>query len=215
MFKKTFLATGALLGLSLFHSSEVLAQTKFSFNATYHNTFFFTPIKSQFPFNTSVVSFAGTSSNAALGLKNIRGITYSQVNLLTGEISFNTDPTLYNLTNFSSGLITFEGLNNSIFGTDKATGALNFDTLEATILGTFTLTGGTGQFQGATGVLNFAETNQLAIDPTKPSTGKANVNGVFQTQKVPEAKPITIESLRFFVFFIFLINIYKFFKSII
>jgi hypothetical protein len=60
-------------------------------------------------------------------------------------------------------------------------------TLDGT--GTITITGGSGRFVGANGILNFSESEPLEQDPTAPLRGKAFLSGSFQTpQKVPEPK---------------------------
>ena len=162
---------------------KATAQTLYPFSASYNVSATYKDIGS----GVSEVSLVGESTDALYGLTKISGTTYSLVELVTGLFRFNTDPTTFGLQEIPFGLIVFSGSgNDKLFGTDSATGVIDFETFTATAQGIFTITGGEGQFRGATGILDFSEVDQLSLDPTVPLTGRAVVSGTFQVKAVPE-----------------------------
>ena len=154
-----------------------LSQTSFEFDATYN----ITATSSELDLGVSQVLITGESNNAPLGLTQISGVTYSQVDLLTGNFRANTDPSVFGLSEVPEGEIVFFGDDdNKLFGSDDITGTIDLETLIATSTGIFTITGGEGQLEGANGILSFSEVDQLSLDPNIPLTGVATVSGTFQ-----------------------------------
>lgn len=176
----------ALVGFGM-NAPGKAASIAYPFNATYNVS----ATSRYIGFGVSQVSLFSESTDASYGLTKVSGITYSQLDPVTGLFRFNTDPTTFGLQDVPFTRIVFSGSgNDQLIGTNNATGVIDFETLIATAQGTFTITGGEGRFKGAIGTLNLSEVDQLSLDPTVPIRGRAVVSGTFFVQTVPEPSPV-------------------------
>lgn len=184
---------GVAITLLSFSSTlqSVKAQTTYTFNATYDvssTSIGITP-------NISATTISGESTDAPYGLTQVGGLTYSQVDFITGSLRFNTNPVTFGLGSLPIGEVALFGSgSNRLVGTNNATGAIDLQTLTATATNVFTIASGEGLFENATGALTLNEVFQVSLDPTVPTTGRARVSGTIQvpsTQKVPEPTTTT------------------------
>ena len=132
---------------------------------------------------------SGYNANAPYGLTNFKSIhNYSRRDPATGNLVFVQDASKFGIEGFPIGGEEFFGSgNDKLFGNSSAIASFNFanGTLDGT--GVVNITGGTGKFAGAIGILNFTESEPLNEDPTAPLRGKTLLNGSFQvSQKIPE-----------------------------
>ncbi len=113
---------------------------------------------------------------------------YGLIDPDTGAITFSPDPANFGLEGLPPGGVTFFGQgSDKLFGTINGTALLDFQNLVGTATGTFTITGGSGNFSGATGTFIFFENDILSPDPTAPIKSRAVLSGSFQA--VPEPRP--------------------------
>lgn len=175
--------TVTLLGVAL-SGAKATAQTTYPFNVTYNTSVVLTPVTPE----VSEASVSGLNPNAPYGLTNFTSTNYSQFNPATGAFRFIPDAAQFGLEGLPVGVDKFFGVgDDQLFGSSNATAVINNATGTLDGTGTITITGGSGRFVGATGVLNFSETEPLAQDLTAPLKGQAFLTGSFQTpQKVPE-----------------------------
>lgn len=141
----------------------------------------------------SKVTNTGINIDAPYGLTNFVNTNYSELNPSTGVIKFSPDPATFNLQNLPIGSITYFGsTSNKLFGTVSGTGLIDFQNLVGNVSDTITITGGEGQFNGASGTLSFVENNTISPDPTAPTKGKNLVSGnIIVPTKVPESDTTT------------------------
>jgi hypothetical protein len=165
------------------------AQTTYEFDTFYDIEVILTPITPE----VSQASISGFNPDAPYGLTNFSSINYSQFNPATGVFTFVPDAAQFGLEGLPVGVDRFFGSgDDQLFATSNATAAINFTSGILEGSGTVTITGGAGRFSGATGVLNFFETEPLDQDPTAPLRGQAFLSGSFQTPRtVPEPTATT------------------------
>ncbi|WP_017314904.1 hypothetical protein [Mastigocladopsis repens] len=185
----TLLSVGASSTRAIAQSAApqtAIAQTTYQFDVSYDTEVILTTITSE----VSEASISGYNPEAAYGLTNFESTNYSQFDSNAGVYTFVADAAQFGLEGLPVGTDVFFGSGeDKLFGTSNATAAINYTngTLEG--YGTITITGGAGRFSGATGTLNFFETESLNQDPTAPLRGQAFLNGSFQTpQQVPEPR---------------------------
>lgn len=160
--------------------------TSYPFNATYDVV---VTAKEITP-NLEQTFISGTSTDAPYGLTTVNGLAYTQTNFTNGVFNSNTDPNTFGLQGYPLGSITFSGnSSDSLFGNQITTGLIDFNTFNVTSSGTVTLTGGSGQFENATGTLTFSQVQPLSLQPGVALKGQARINGSFQVVSVP--KPTT------------------------
>ncbi|MCC5666316.1 hypothetical protein LC653_20930 [Nostoc sp. CHAB 5784] len=183
-----------LVGLVLFlvsvgaNTTKAIAQTTYPFDVVYNTEVTLTPIPST---DVSKAFVSGFNSDAPYGLSNFSSINnYSRTDPNTGNLVFLQDPAKFGLQGLPIGRDEFFGSgDDKLFGSSSATASFDFINRQLVGSGTITITGGTGRFSGATGILNFSEIESLDQDPTAPLKGQAFLNGSFQTpQKTPEPK---------------------------
>ncbi|GAA6624085.1 hypothetical protein [Scytonema sp. NUACC26] len=137
----------------------------------------------------SKATILGYNPNAPYGLTNFTSINnYSQFNPTTGMFTFVPNPAQFGLAGEIGSDSFFGSGEDRLFGSSNATATIDPTTNSLNGSGIITITGGSGKFIGATGILNFTETESLDQDPTAgPLKGKAFLKGSFQIpQKVPE-----------------------------
>jgi hypothetical protein len=169
-------------------TAKAIAQTTFPFEVVYDTQVTLTPISST---DVSKAFVSGFNSNAAYSLTNFLSIdNYSRVDPDTGNLEFVQDPAKFGLQGLPIGRDEFFGSgDDKLFGTSSATAAFDFINRQLVGSGTITITGGTGNFSGATGIFNFKEIESLDQDPTAPLRGQAFLSGSFQTpEKIPESR---------------------------
>lgn len=175
-----------LLGVAA-NAAKASAQTTYPFDVSYDTNVILTPITPE----VSGASVSGFNADAPYGLTNFTSINnYSQFNPAAGVFTFVPDAAQFGLEGLPVGVDRFFGNGeDQLFGSSNATAVINNATGTLDGTGTITITGGSGRFVGATGILNFSESEPLDQDPTAPLRGKAFFSGSFQTpQKVPEPK---------------------------
>ena len=162
------------------------AQTFYTFDATYNVSSTSEPITQ----DISLTTLSGESTDAPFGLSRVSGLTYSQVDLVTGTFQFNTNPANFGLDDLPSRSVTLFGDgDNKLFGTNNAIGTIDFTNLTGTAENTFTITGGEGLFGNAAGTLILQEVYQISLDPNVPTIANSKANGTIEvplTRKVPE-----------------------------
>ncbi len=177
--------TAIVVGFSV---KSVTAQTIYGFDTNYNTTVNLTPIPGSNIFRADV---SGTNPDAPYGLTNFTSLNYSLTKIQGGipiSITFNPDPASFGLTGLPIGIDRFFGSgNDQLFAISNATA--KFDPNNQLVgSGTETITGGSGRFTGATGTLNFSESEPLNADPNAPLHGQAFLTGSFQTAQVLEPK---------------------------
>lgn len=179
---------GGVLALIGFGSSieSAKAQTFYTFDATYDVSSTSEPITE----DVSATTLLGESTDAPFGLSRVSGLTYSQVDPVTGTFQFNTNPANFGLDDLPSGSVTLFGDGeNKLFGTNDAFGTIDFTNLTGTAENTFTITGGEGLFENAAGSLILQEVYQISLDPNVPTIANSIANGTIEVplnQKVSE-----------------------------
>ncbi|BAZ50394.1 hypothetical protein NIES4103_30100 [Nostoc sp. NIES-4103] len=129
------------------------------------------------------------------GLNYFTSNTYGKLepsdNPLITKYTFNSDPTVFGLTDEPLLSDRYYGGANELFGRASDRAEINF--LEETIKGSGTITifGGTGLFQNATGTITFTQEDKLNLSGG-PSEGLAKLSFTLQTpQSVPEPTATT------------------------
>ncbi|BAZ09751.1 hypothetical protein NIES4071_15610 [Calothrix sp. NIES-4071] len=159
------------------------AQIIYPFSGNYETTIKINPIVD----DLSEVVESAVSTDAPYGLDTYTGLVYSRTNVTTGDVRFNVDPTIFGLQGYPQGFITFGDGANKLFGNADAGAKIDFEKLTAKGSGVLNITGGEGIFQGATGILDFSEEDQVILGETILLKGQAKVSGSIQVpQKVPE-----------------------------
>jgi hypothetical protein len=181
-------ATLILLSFGL-GDTKARAQIEYPFETVYNAESTLIPITT----NILKITNIGESANAPYGLTKLVNENYGKLNPDTGVITLNPDPTTFGLKDLPLGNITIFGQESDrLFGTVISTAALDFQNLVGTVSGTITITGGSGKFSGATGILTLSENLTLSPDPTASVRGLPLVKGSFQVfQTVPEPRNIT------------------------
>jgi hypothetical protein len=185
--KTTYLFSVVLTLLGVVSSTgKAIAQTTFEFDTFYDTEVTLEPIAPLI----SKVTVLGFNPKAPYGLTNFTSINnYSLFNPNTGTFTFVSNPAQIGLTGELGSDSFFGSGEDRLFGSSNATAAIDLTTNSLNGSGLITITGGSGQFIGATGIFNFTETESLDQDPTAgPLKGKAFLRGSFQIpQKIPEA----------------------------
>jgi len=179
----------AALTLVSFGLSEapVSAQDIYPFRAIYK----ITATGKEITPNLEQIFISGESTDAPYGLTDFNGLVYSQTNFTTGFFNANTDPTTFGLQGMPLGSIVFSGSgNDKLFGTENATGLIDFGNRTTTASSTVTITGGTGRFGGAIGMLNFSQVEPFSDEIRVSLKGEAVGNGTIEA--VPEPRSSTI-----------------------
>lgn len=161
------------------------AQTVFPFETVYDTVVTLTPILGT---DVSQALVVGVNPNAPYGLTNFRSFNnYSRFDE-AGNLVFVQDASLFGLSGFPIGGEEFSGNGaDRLFGNSTATASFDFLNNVLTGTGTINITGGTGRFSGALGIINFTEIEPLNSDPTAPLVGQAFLKGSFAIpQQVPE-----------------------------
>ena len=182
--QRVWLVPVALTVLGFGGATKVSAQTTYPFSGYYDTTVIVKPITS----DISQVMESGESTDAGYGLNQYKGLTYSQTNSTTGELSFNIDPTTFGLQDLPVGYIKFGSGTNKLFGTSDAYTKIDFENLTSAGYGTVAITGGEGIFKNASGTLLFTETDKISQDGNNfVLRGLSLVSGPIETlQTVPE-----------------------------
>ena len=179
-----------LLGFGL-GDAKAMAQAQYPFETVQEYETSFIPITG----NISQVTNIGVSVDEPYGLTNLENTNYSEFDPDTGVITFNSDPTTFGLEGLPVGSVTFFGQGeDNLFGTISGTATLDFQNLVGTGSGTIAITGGSGRFSGANGILTFFENSTVSSDPTAPLRAQAIVSGSFDVlpvETVPEPKAPT------------------------
>ena len=162
-------------------TTKAIAQTSVDFNAIYKTTVDTTQIPDT-PF--SITTVTGESPDAPFGLTNLESKSYSQLNLETGEFTFNSDPAAFGLPEEFSVLVDrfFGSSDNELIGLNS--GTLLFDFLGGTVTGKgqFEILEGSGELEGATGTLLFTQNDTLDSD-----LGETTLSGsIVIPETVPE-----------------------------
>ena len=166
---------------------SAIAQTTFPFDVVYRTDVKLEPIPST---DILVASVVGFNPEAPYGLTNLTSVNnYSRFDPTTNVFTFTSDPARFGLEGFPTAVDTFFGSGDDrLIGSSEATATIDSATNTLNGTGIITITGGTGRFTGATGILNFSESESLDQDPTAdPLRGQAFLSGSFQVpQRVPE-----------------------------
>lgn len=160
------------------------AQTIYPFNAVYDVSLLATPITPE----VFKVTATGTSVDAPYGLTNLARENYSRFDPTTGKRTEGANAAQFGLNGFPILTDSFFGSgDNKLFGTSNLTAIADLQNLTAFAEGTFTITGGSGQFTNAKGMLQILNTYTLNLDPTLPVAVRSSISGSIQiSQKVPE-----------------------------
>ena len=165
-------------------AKNAMALTIYPFDTVYDLQEVLTPIPRTNFIDALVL---GYNPDAPYGLTNYMLKTYVKPDFETSTLTFNSDPATFGLEGFPVGSVVYSGSSaNQLFG--SSAGNAKPDPTTGTMMGftTNTITGGTGEFDDASGTINV-----IQID----SIPKAFSNGVIQTpQTVPEptATPVLI-----------------------
>ncbi len=170
-------------------TTQAFAQATLPFDTFYDTEVVLEPLTP----NVSKAFISGFNPDAPYGLTNFTSTNYSQFNPQTNTFTFVPDAAQFGLEGLPIGTDAFFGSSEDrLFGSSNATAVINLanGTLDGS--GTVTLTGGTGRFSNATGILNFSETESLAQDPTAPLKGKAFLSGTIEAVPEPETEMGTL-----------------------
>ncbi len=185
-----FFLSASFVTLSLGVGIDSLhAQAIYPFNAVYDVSLLATPITPEVLSEPVFkVTATGTSVDAPYGLTNLARENYSRFDPTTGVRTEGSDAAQFGLNSLPILTDSFFGSgDNKLFGTSKLTAQANLQELTAFGSGTFTITGGSGQFTNAKGMLQILNTYTLNLDPTLPVAVRSSINGSIQiSQKVPE-----------------------------
>lgn len=166
---------------------SAIAQTTFPFEVVYDTDVILAPIPSSS--DVLLASVFGFNPEAPYGLTEFTSVNnYSRFDPATNAFSFVADPARFGLEGLPTAVDTFFGSgDDQLFGSSEATATIDSATNTLNGIGIITITGGAGRFTGATGILNFLESESLDQDPTGPLRGQAFLSGSFQVpQRVPE-----------------------------
>jgi len=168
---------------------RVAAQTIYPFKAVYNTEITNRPLAPNLFESTDI----GESDDAPYGLTNLTNLTYAEFDPNNSLFRFDSDPAVLGLENLPTGTFTLFGSgSDKVSGTINGTAKLDFENFVGTGSSTVTITGGSGRFSGATGILNLLENNTFTPDPTAPIKSQFAISGSFQTpQKVPEPRTNT------------------------
>ncbi|MBH8566963.1 PEP-CTERM sorting domain-containing protein [Nostoc sp. CENA67] len=132
---------------------------------------------------------------APYGLNFFTSNTYGKLessdNASIIKYTFNSDPTVFGLTDAPLLYDRYYGGANELFGRASDSAEINF--VQETIKGggTISIFGGTGLFKNATGTISFTEEDKLNLSGS-PSEGLAKLTFTLQTpQSVPEPTATT------------------------
>src|SRR5579883_1554052 len=165
-------------------TKNLMALTIYPFDTVYDLEEVLTPIAGTNFIDALVL---GYNPDAPYGLTNYTLKTYVKLDFETSTLTFNTDPATLGLEGFPVGSLVYSGSGaDQLFG--NSAGSAKPDPTTGTMMGltTNTITGGTGQFIGATGTINVVQIDSIP---------KAFSSGSIQTpQTVPEptATPVLI-----------------------
>lgn len=166
-------------------AAKAIAQTTLPFNTSYETEVILEPVTP----NVSRASISGFNPDAPYGLTNFTSTNYSQFDPETGTFTFVPDATQFGLQGLPVGTDVFSGSGeDQLFGTSNATATIDLTTGTLNGSGTVTITGGEGIFSGASGILNFSETEPLNQDPTAPLRGQAFLSGSIEVVPEPGAE---------------------------
>lgn len=170
-------------------ATKALAQTSLPFDTFYDTQVVLKPITP----TVSQASISGFNPDAPYGLTNFTSINYSQFNPQTNTFTFIPDAAQFGLEGLPVGTDAFFGSGeDKLFASSNATAVINLANGTLDGFGTVTITGGTGRFSNATGILNFSETESLAQDPTAPLKGEAFLSGNIEVVPEPRTEMGTI-----------------------
>jgi hypothetical protein len=170
-------------------AAKAIAQTTLPFDTSYDTEVILEPITP----NISRASISGFNPDAPYGLTNFTSTNYSQFDPETGVFTFVPDAARLGLQGLPIGTDVFSGSgDDQLFGSSNATAAIDLTSGTLNGSGTVTITGGAGRFSGASGILNFSETEPLNQDPTAPLRGQAFLNGSIEVVPEPEAATGTL-----------------------
>jgi len=171
----------AAIGSFALDTTRVMAQTIYPFEATYNSENTLVPITN----NVSKVTIIASSTDAPYGLTSFFNTNYGLIDSAKGTITFKANPADFGLETLPIGGVTFVGTGSDrLFGTIDGKAQLDFKNLVGTATGTFNITGGSGKFNGATGIFSFIEKDLLNPDPTAPFKSQAVLSGSFQTPQM-------------------------------
>lgn len=181
----TFISFGAI-------ATSAIAETVFPFETVYNTVSVFKEVSP----GISQITVTGESETAPYGLTSLSSLSYGQLNLNTNELITTQDPARLGNSDLPFGENRIFNSNNgdSVFVRESVTRPfpIDFENQTASIVSTLNITGGSGRFSGATGILNVSVEDILASDSTAFSRGRVKYSGSFQTpQAVPEARNIT------------------------
>jgi len=173
-----------LLALKLFEFGRVtpaMAQTTYPFQAKYNVSLTGQNITP----NLVELFISGEDADAPYGLTSIQGLGYTQIDSTTGFFSSNTDPTAFGLQDVPSGSITFSGSNSDkLFVSGRDNGVIDFATSRVNSSGAFNITGGSGKFENATGMLALSPVEPLSYQLGVSLKGQVKIDGAIES--VPE-----------------------------
>lgn len=170
-------------------AAKAIAQTTLPFDTSYDTEVILEPITP----NISRASISGFNPDAPYGLTNFASTNYSQFDSETGVFTFVPDAAQLGLQGLPVGTDVFSGSgDDQLFGSSNATAAIDLTSGTLNGSGTVTITGGAGRFSGASGILNFSETEPLNQDPTAPLRGQAFLSGSIEVVPEPEAATGTL-----------------------
>ena len=176
--------TSSVIGMNI--ESVTASTMTFPFDTVYDVEEILTPIPETDLFDALVTGF---NPDAPYGLTDYIVESYVLVDIDTGIVTFDTDPTQFGLEGFPTGSVVYSGSGEDrLIGISSGTATLDFTTGLISGLSIETIVDGTGRFDGATGVFEIFESEPIPDDPTATVLeGQAQVSGSFQTtQSVPE-----------------------------
>ena len=163
-------------------ASAIAQTTDLPFTGTFGSTTTLEPTSVPNVFRATDIA---TSTNASYGLNRFVNVNFATVNLTTGEIPFESDPTAFGLPGSISTATFFGEGSDRLFATFSGKASLVTNTSS----GIINIFGGEGRFNGATGTLNFLE----QVTPLSPVSfrGQATLSGTIRTsQQIPESGTI-------------------------
>lgn len=178
---------------------SVTAQTKeniYEFSITYDALAIFGPVFNEEKNILDVAVLGESIGDAPFGLTNFDSRTYGRFEDRTTQIfsTFDADPSVFGIEGNLRGDRYFGG-SNELFG--RASDSAVIDLVEQTIVGggIINVTGGTGIFSNATGLITFTQEDRLTpgeTDGPLTSRGVAVLNFSIRTpQRVPEPAATT------------------------
>ncbi|BAY42004.1 hypothetical protein NIES2111_64000 (plasmid) [Nostoc sp. NIES-2111] len=176
------------------HVKQVNAQTKeniYKFSITYDALAIFGPVFNEEKNILDVAVIGQSIGDAPFGLTNFDSRTYGRFEERGTQIfsTFDADPSVFGIDGNIRGDRYFGG-SNELFG--RASDSAVIDLVQQTIVGggIINITGGTGLFKNATGLITFTQSDRLSPTSTEgplTSRGVAVLNFTIRTpQTVPE-----------------------------